>query len=804
MIAQGNSTSLRQVMGGIDSHFERKFAWSTVVILLLMFGLALFSMAQKAPTFDEQGFIVRGLAYLRGHKQIRVGHPLGLNAANAIFLVQDDQVDLPLGDPSWQGTSFHRPAELFLWEIGNDVDHIMFLARLPTIWIGLLLAALTATWTKNLAGRRWPAIIALTFIAFDPNILAHTRLATTDLGLAAFAFLAAYTLWRFLKSPGWRNILFAGIAMGLLQNTKFTANLFVPLFALVVLIALVHMWIERLQSKKAQESAFSVTPWRPILMVLFLYPLTAVITLWAANGFEIATMPADLPMLSFLAGKTLPLANHLEQILDISGRLRVVTPSFLLGQYSESGWWYYFPVAFLLKTPLPTLILIILGFGAYMFCVTRNKRRGKCLTVVDSAALLIPAIGYFAIAITSDINLGYRHILPVLPFLVAFSTTSMANVEIRKIPGTAKLAALLLAIGLAVVACATYPDFLSYFNILAGGPQNGWRSLVDSNLDWGQDLDDLPEWMANHGVEEVWLSYFGEARPEYYGISYRGLDSFPPRLMNPRTRPYYPFDPAPGFYAISATNLQGVHFTNHQQFAWFWNQNPVDSLGHSIYIYQIFPRGESVSLLLSGVQIDELRPDDYRLLGSNDVNPRWIDISQSLILPNDSNVWLVIDSEEQPHPEINPYLMESNNIPVVSADYKMARLERPSLPEQRIADFSYKNGHILLREVSSKMVDGRLEVVSQWEQIGEKQPLKLFVHLIDSDGEIVSQWDGLGIAWEGWLPDDRLIQVHELSLAENDSEGEVLLLGAYDPQTGERWVTGDGADYFEIGSYSLP
>ncbi len=89
-----------------------------------------------------------------------------------------------------------------------------------------------------------------------------------------------------------------------------------------------------------------------------------------------------------------------------------------------------------------------------------------------------------------------------------------------------------------------YPDFLAYFNLLAGGANNGWRSLVDSNLDWGQDLDDLPEWMAENDVDEVWLSYFGEARPEYYGITYRGLDSFPPRLMNPQARPFVPSEPS--------------------------------------------------------------------------------------------------------------------------------------------------------------------------------------------------------------------------------------------------------------------
>ncbi len=140
----------------------------------------------------------------------------------------DDSVSLPLDDPSWTGSSFHRPAELFLWEIGNDVEHIMFLARLPSIWLGLLLAAVAGRWAWQLSGRRWVGLLALTFVALDPNILAHTRLATTDLGLTAFALLAGYTLWRFLGTPSWGRALLAGAAFGLLANTKFTAGLFIP------------------------------------------------------------------------------------------------------------------------------------------------------------------------------------------------------------------------------------------------------------------------------------------------------------------------------------------------------------------------------------------------------------------------------------------------------------------------------------------------------------------------------------------------------------------------------------------------
>ncbi len=183
-----------------------------VGVLLLQFALALGSVTHNGPTMDEQGFIVRGLAYLRNEqRQIRVGHPLGLNALNSFLLVNDDTVHLPTQDPSWQGTSFHRPGELFLWEIGNDVPRIMFLARLPSVWLGLLLAAVVGRWAREMSRRRWAGVLALSLVALDPNFLAHSSLATTDLGLAAaaaflwlhpLAFLAATGLGTGHQSPG--------------------------------------------------------------------------------------------------------------------------------------------------------------------------------------------------------------------------------------------------------------------------------------------------------------------------------------------------------------------------------------------------------------------------------------------------------------------------------------------------------------------------------------------------------------------------------------------------------------------------
>ena len=743
------------------------YRWIAVALLLLAYGLAVNSLQQLGPTFDEQGFLVRGLAYLRGDSRtIRVGHPLGLNALNALLLVDDETVRLPTDDPAWGGTDFHRPAELFLWEIGNDVAHIMFLARLPTIWLGLLLAALAGRWAWALSRRRWAGLLALTFVAFDPNIMAHSRLITTDLGLAAGTLFAAFTLWHFWQRPdAWRAIL-AGIAFGLLQDTKFTAGLFVPLFAIVILL----YWLRERRL-------------RPLLLLTGAYVLVAPLTLWALYGFQVGTLPSSLPLLPQLGGLTLPLAHHLEQLLDIGGRLSVSTPAFLLGNYSKSGWWYYFPVAFALKTPLPTLLLLV---AALALRLPRWRRRYD--RFLDDAALLVPALGYFAIALTTEINLGYRHLLPVLPLLVVFSAAALARAA-PVVPVRRRAALGLATAWLLGAALWIHPHPLAFFNLFAGGPNNGWRALVDSNLDWGQDLGNLAAWLEARDIDHVWLSYFGEGRPDYYGIGYTGLDSYPPRLMNPNARPLYPADPAPGIYAISATTLQGVHFQDHERLAWFRDRTPLAKIGYSIFVYVVAASSPPIDLSLGGLQIDALTADDFALLGGNNVVPHWFDPASSLLLPGGSDRWLALD----PQAPRSTALLAGLTPVAESAAYLLYRLpDAAPLPAPR-ATFRGAAGSVSLLSHNLPpdpivAAGTALDLTTTWQKAAPPLPLQIFVHLTDPAGEIVAQWDGLGAAWEGWRAGDTLVQTHRLDLRPDLAPGLYgLRIGLYEPQNGRRW-----------------
>jgi hypothetical protein len=263
-----------------------------------------------------------------------------------------------------------------------------------------------------------------------------------------------------------------------------------------------------------------------------------------------------------------------------------VHPSFLLGRHSNIGWWYYFPVAFLLKTPL-----IVLAAMSAAIALSFRRRDGWVL-----ALLLVPVSLYVISSMSAHINIGLRHLLPIYPFL--YVLCGGLAVEWRRLSPKLKrpLAAIaLLGISLSSVIVLAppwrpqliYPHYLSYFNELAGGPRQGYRRLVDSNLDWGQDLKSLRLWLTTHGVTEpINLCYFGTADPRYYGISHINLPGGYPFEMQPdfkRAR-------IPGYLVISATCLHGTYAFPGGQDTWakiLSNAELVDRVGYSLFVYRL-------------------------------------------------------------------------------------------------------------------------------------------------------------------------------------------------------------------------
>lgn len=527
-----------------------------VGLLLLASALALTSAVQKSPTMDEQNHVARGAAYLgTGDPRLSVEHPPLVNVLSALpaHLLLD--LHLPLDTIWWESGEWYHFADDFLWKANPDPDRIVFLARLPIIGLGVVLAALVFRWANARFGP-WGGLLAAAFCALDPNILAHTRLSTTDVGGACFIFLAAYALWRMLRRPSWLRVLGSGLTFGLALSAKLSNLLFGPIFAIAVL---------------ADALAEGQGRFRRIARNLVLLALVAslgLLTVWAAYRFQVGRLGENGPLV--------PASPYLKGVLAILAFSADGRPAYLLGQYSDQGWWYYFPVAFAVKTPLATLAALLLASWSAL-------RRPRC----DDVLLLVPPLAYFLASMTSSLNIGYRHLLPVLPFL-AVHIGRLAPTESPRLC-VRRLLSLALVAWLALSTLLIYPHFLASFNLLGGGPENGWRILVDSNIDWGQDLKGLKAWMAREGVDRVRLSWFGSAYPEAYGITYDLLPGLPHGFSLWERPPFDRDQPESGAYAISITNLVGAVFPDHDLYAWFREREPDAKIGYSIFIFEVQP-----------------------------------------------------------------------------------------------------------------------------------------------------------------------------------------------------------------------
>jgi hypothetical protein len=246
-------------------------------------------------------------------------------------------------------------------------------------------------------------------------------------------------------------------------------------------------------------------------------------------------------------------------------------PGYLLGEISDEGSWAYFPIVMVLKTPAATLFLLVVGLGAAIWAV----RRGRLIERVRSAPLpvlvaAVTPIVYLLFCISGNLNLGIRHILPAYPFLFVLAAVAL----VRK----PHWPLVMLVIGLhAWEFVRISPHYLAFFNSVAGGPAHGPAYLVDSNIDWGQDIKKFGHYCREHGVKEPIVSYFGTADVEYYVGPYVRLRD----VWNGGSGEHLD-----SVVAISATLLQGL-YADREKYRWFREREPDERIGHSIYVYDL-------------------------------------------------------------------------------------------------------------------------------------------------------------------------------------------------------------------------
>ncbi len=563
-------------------------------ILLLFYCLlitqATLSFSQKSGTFDEPTRFAAGYMYLtRGDYRLNPEHPPLIKLMVGIPLLFLD-LNLPPEIQEWHPAEQFGYSHQFLYQY-NDADFLLFLGRLAVLPLSLLLGSFVFLWARQLFGRE-AAFFSLFLYTFEPNILAHTRLVNTDLGITCFIFLTIYGFYQLTHRVSLFSLCFTGLALGLALSAKFTALWSVPMLVLLglgIVFSRNPLLVDCLKNRPIHITVI-YKKLTLVLGILVVIGLLAYLTLWSFYGFRYETTATNDPSFQEFWDQSLPeqpvtrqaftWAKELEVLPEayLFGLSRVVTGTrrvaFLMGEFSE-GWWYYFLVSFLVKTPLALLLLLALSLS-----LLPKLLRERPMVVWF---LLVPVVLYFGIASMSQLNIGHRHLLPVYPFLFVLAGNLIPWSKTQK--PFVKILLAGLAVWYLISSVSIFPHYLAYFNELAGGPKNGYKVLVDSNLDWGQDLKGLKRYMDEHGIERVWLSYFGTASPDYYGIAYNHLPSY--YIFNAREEHV----PTP-FLAISATNLQGVHLPpalgiDRDYFRALRQKKPLAKIGYSIFIYKL-------------------------------------------------------------------------------------------------------------------------------------------------------------------------------------------------------------------------
>lgn len=545
---------------------------AVAVVLLAVFFLEASAIAwKKSNTWDEPAHILAGYAHLKeGMDYLSpLNHPALGRAVQAIIpaIFLDLDFDPSVRPEEAEGSDFYPYALKFLYENRVGGERLLFLGRLSNIILSAILGLCVFLWSRELWGVNG-GLLSLFLYCLSPNMLAHSSLATTDMPITAFFFISIYCLYIIVERGfTWGRGLSAAVALSFALASKHTAMLLIPLFIAGFLI--------RARGDGGKKTAVG-------LISVF---SAAYLIIWAIYGFRYHSTAANYAPLywaRFSGSSFAPLYDILRRIRFLPeaylyGVAGVISgagagkPAFLMGAYSTTGWRHYFVTAFLIKTPVPTIMLLAAS-GLYLL---RDWARSK-----KALYLVVPAVIIFAAMSMQKVNIGLRHVLPAYPFI--FVLIGYAPSITTRSARAARYVLFACIAWYVYANAAIFPHQLAYFNEFTGGPRNGYKYLVDSNLDWGQDLKGLKKYMDEKKIERIHLAYFGMSDPKYFGIEYDYLPSFV--IMDPRNvRAEVPLK---GWFAISATMLQGVYLRDRDFYRVFREAAPVDSIGHSIFIYR--------------------------------------------------------------------------------------------------------------------------------------------------------------------------------------------------------------------------
>jgi len=545
----------------------------------------LTSVLTKSPTADEVFHLVGGYSYWRlsDYRMQPENGILPQRWAALPLLAMD--LNFPSTDlPEWR-TSQQETGRSFLYDKGNDADRIVFAARATMALLTLATGLVVFLWARRLFGSTG-GLISLALFAFCPTTLANGALVTSDMASVLTFLVALATTWPLLNRVTATRVVLAGIALGCLFAAKMSGVLVLPMLVLLILLRLAWGRPLVLQFRQRRRLILKRSTQLACLVVtLACAGMIAWTTLWAFYGFRYRAF-ADPPAPDETFAEGLTIDSLTED--DIPGKAircfrdchflpeaylhgfafvlkrAAGRASFMRGEYSTEGRPGFFPYCVAVKTPLPIFCIVLLALCSlrrWTRLRRENPPRHFLAEVLSSrrayatAPLWIFLAVYWPVAICGELNIGHRHILPTyaVTYILCGATASWFASSKSRWWARSVLACLIL---LGVGMVATWPHYLAYFNLAAGGPSQGYLHLVDSSLDWGQDAPGLRNWIAKERQRDprssIHVAFFGTAKLEHYGISAVRLLS-EPGLEKRDLREW-----TGGAYCVSATLLRGI------------------------------------------------------------------------------------------------------------------------------------------------------------------------------------------------------------------------------------------------------
>lgn len=513
------------------------------------------------PTYDEPWHVAIGMEWLQwGAYTYETKHPPLARGAVALGPYLAGVRSAAHRDIAREGVNVIYEEGNALLESGGKLWRNLALARIGTLPFFVLAAAVTFVWA-----RRWFApradVWAVALLAATPPILAHAGLATVDMACAASAMAALYQLLRWIEAPEWKRAAWLGAAVALAFLTKFSTVAFLGACFAVAMPVCVRRVGLRAGLRQAGIAA-AVTLF--LMWACYGFTLIPAEAAWGSHprlDALLAGRPGLKAVWNAIASVPLPLTEFLTGVRDVVRHNAAGHDSYLFGEYRSTGWWYFFPVVLAVKTPLGLLALAAAGIVMVL-----RRVRAACFPQVLTA--LFP-LAILLAAMTSRIDLGVRHILPVYPLLAVLAGHLVAAALESSAPRRIAVLPLALAGWSFLDSIRAHPDYVAWFNQFAPQPE---RILVESDLDWGQDLERLSRRVRERGIRQLSIAYFGSARMETSGLPHY-------EILDPRR-------PARGWAAISLHHLY-LTYAKDGSYGWLKQYTPVERVGKSIDLFYI-------------------------------------------------------------------------------------------------------------------------------------------------------------------------------------------------------------------------